>query len=176
MKTRGVFLLLLLAARAAMGGDAPVPVAMPGERYDGMSARSPFTLASAAPIVAASASFAANWYVSGIARLNDEDFVSIKARDLSTQFSLFGREANPQNGVALASVQWSDTVGKSTVILRKGTETARLEFNEAELRNAPRFAAATPTAGATPAIAPATGALSHPPEVRRRALPIPVPR
>ena len=81
---------------------------------------------------------------SKIARLGDTDFVTIKSRDASQQFSLFGSE--PQNGVSVASVQWSETVGKSTVILKKGTETAKLEFNEAELRGPAQGAA--PPAGA----------------------------
>ncbi len=38
------------------------------------------------------ASFAQNWYVAGIGRLQDEDFVSVKSRDLSSQFTLRGRE------------------------------------------------------------------------------------
>ena len=89
------------------------------------------------------ASFAARWFVSGIARIGSEDFVTIKSRDLSKQFSLYGnREA--VDGVELASVTWSDSVGKSTVVLRKGTETAKLESNEAELHAAAPPAAKPP--------------------------------
>jgi hypothetical protein len=175
------FLLLLLGTCAARGGDNPVPAPMPKERYGELGAHSPFAPATASPAVQTQASFAANWFVSGMARVNDEDFVSIKARDLSTQFSLFGREVNPQNGVALASVNWSDVVGRSTVILRKGTETARLEFNEADLRNPPQIATA-PRTGDVVAKAAAAGSLAgnplpaRAPEVRRRSLPIPGPR
>jgi hypothetical protein len=98
---------------------------------------SPFAVATAeTPPPAPTASFAANWFVSGIARVGDEDFVTIKSRDLSTQFSLFGTK-DTRDGVALASVTWSEAVGKSTVILRKGTETAKLEFNEAEMKATP---------------------------------------
>jgi hypothetical protein len=97
--------------------------------------RCPFALTS--PIAApapARAFFAANWYVSGIARLGDADFVTIKARDLATEFSLYGQEPNPQNHVSLVRIDWSDEVGKSIVTIRKDTETAKLEFNEAEVR------------------------------------------
>lgn len=112
---------------------APVPESRPLARYAAMTEKSPFALATAAaPAAEPQASFAANWYVAGIARLGDTDFVTIKSRDASTQFSLFGRE--PQNGVSVASVEWSETIGKSKVILQKGTETAKLEFNEADLR------------------------------------------
>jgi len=93
-------------------------------------------------------SFAANWYVSGIGRLGDQDFVTVKSRDLSTQFSLYGNELNPKEGVTLVSINWSETVGKSTVLLKKGAETATLEFNEAEVHGPPKA-----PAGANPNVA-----------------------
>jgi len=65
-----------------------------------------------APAAEPQASFAANWFVSGIARIGDQDFVTIKARDLSTQFSLYGNEPDQKYGVTLASVDWSDAVGE----------------------------------------------------------------
>ncbi len=121
------------AVEEAAPAPAPVPESRPIARYAAMTEKSPFALATAAaPVAEPQASFAANWYVAGIARLGDTDFVTIKSRDASTQFSLFGRE--PQNGVSVASVEWSETIGKSKVILQKGTETAKLEFNEADLR------------------------------------------
>ena len=123
----------LITAQMLTAADIPKPMPWPKERYAGMTTRSPFAPAtSPEPIAAPRNSFAANWFITGLGQLNGEVFVSIKARDLSTQFSLYGQE--PRNGVTLAGVTWSNTVGKSTVILRKGAETARLEFNEAELR------------------------------------------
>ncbi len=112
-----------------------------------MREHSPFAVATAeAPPAPAQASFAANWFVSGIARLGDDNFVTIKSRDLATQFSLFAGETD-LNGVSLASVNWTDAVGKSTVILRKGTETAKLEFNEEAVRAAPQSTPAPPKSG-----------------------------
>jgi hypothetical protein len=171
-------LLLLAGTTVATGGDNPIPASLPGERYAEMSARSPFAVATAAPIPQTAQSFAANWYVSGMARLNGEDFVSIKSRDLSIQFSLHGREEDPRTGVALESVDWSDDVGRSMVILRKGTETARLEFNGADLRNPPQIAAASRPAPApfAPAVFASALAQAKPPEIRRRRVPIPAPR
>jgi len=172
-----------------------LPSALPKDRYASLRARSPFALATVAVATPApQASFAANWYVSGVARLGDDYFVTIKGRDLSTEFTLFASEA--VDGVTLASVNWSDQVGKSTVILKKGTETARLEFNEAQLR-APA-AAATAGGNHPPAVRPpVVAATMHPQNpraagvnmaaavpnapgggapLRRRSLPIPVPR
>jgi hypothetical protein len=125
--------------------EDPAPAPLPADRYATMAAQSPFALATAvAPSSVSPDSFAANWYVSGIARLGDADFVTIKSRDAALQFSLFGREPSREQGVSVASVNWSETIGKSTVILQKGTEMAKLEFNEAELRG-PVVAGTTPT-------------------------------
>src|SRR5258708_5891960 len=91
-------LIGLLFALRAGSAEIPNPTQLPMDRYATMAERSPFALSTApAPVAAPQASFAANWYVSGIARVGDADFVTIKSRDLSTQFSLFAHE--PQNGV-----------------------------------------------------------------------------
>jgi hypothetical protein len=180
MKRLCLFLFLLANAGAALAGEPAAPVALPSERYAAMRNHSPFAIATAGPVVDSRASFAANWFVTSVARLGNDEFVTIKARDQSTQFSLFGREANPQNGIVLASINWSEAVGKSTVVLRKGTETAQLEFNEAEIRkpsvtSTPRngSAAASPAPGASANNATPAGAK---PETRRRIVPIPGPR
>ncbi len=112
--------------------------------------------------------------------------MTIKSRDLAVQFSLFARETDRVTGVSLASVNWSDHVGKSTVILRKGTETARLEFNEAEVRGpAPTVAATANPRGGKPStndttVSPTPGNvtanLDSVTAIRRRSLPIPQPR
>lgn len=111
--------------------DSTIPHAWPITRYEQLKGQVPFALATPVePKVVDKAGFAANWYISGIAHLDGENFVTIKARDLSTEFSLYGQEA--VNGVSLASIEWSEKIGKSIVIIKRGSETARLEFNEAE--------------------------------------------
>lgn len=158
MPTSKLFLLtgiLGVTTLRALAADDPTPAAFPMDRYAAMTTKSPFALATPpAPTAAPQGSFAANWFVGGLARLGDIDFVTIKSRDANTQFSLFGHEPNPANGVSMASVNWSDAVGKSTVVLQLGTETAKLEFNEADLRGPaqPAGAPANPGSGAVPAI------------------------
>lgn len=149
MKLRPLICCAALLAVPVWAADQPMPEAHPAGRYSTMVEKSPFALATAAaPVAEPQASFAANWYVHGIARVGDTDFVTIKSRDATQIFSLIGRE--PQNGVSVASIEWSETIGKSKVILQKGTETAKLEFNEAELRgpapgtNPPNVAATKP--------------------------------
>ncbi len=121
--------------------ESPIPAAWPRDHYTSLAAQSPFAVASAAPpIPETRGSFAANWFVTGLGNLNGKDFVSIKARDLSTQFSLYGDE--PRDGVSIVRVIWVGETGKSTVVLRKGHETAEVAFNESEIRS-PATTAAT---------------------------------
>ena len=105
------------------------------ERYATMAAKSPFALATTtvAP-EAPQASFAANWYVAGIGRFGEVYFVTIKSRDATQIFSVFGQETHSGTGVSVTGIDWSETLGKTTVTVRKGTEVAKLEFNEAEVR------------------------------------------
>jgi hypothetical protein len=126
-------LLFLGIQSLPLSAENPVPSAFPADRYASLRASSPFALATVvAPAPAPQASFAANWFISGIARIGDDNFVTISSRDLSRQFSLFAGESI--DGVTVAGVSWSDSVGKSTVTLRRGAETAQLEFNEAQVR------------------------------------------
>ena len=190
-------LTLALAGQSWLAGaEDAVPAAFDKSRYESLRMKSPFAVASATVAPVTQASFAANWYVTSVARIDDANFATIKSRDTITQFSLYGDEA--VDGVTLASVNWSDAIGKSTVVLRKGTETARLEFNEAQLRSpSPATAAASPApaggqpAGANAALtnpqplggnmaaaskAPMPNGAGAPGVPRRRVLPIPVPR
>ena len=186
-------LILALAGQGvAVRAEEAIPTAFTKDRYESLRARSPFALATTAVATAPQASFAANWYVTGVARIGDDNFVTIKSRDLATQFTLFGNE--PVGGVTVASVNWSDQVGKSTVVLCKGTETARLEFNEAQWRMAvaaPVATTAKPGINSLPVAkeesstnargivvqGEGTAVVSNNSgPLRRRKLPIPVPR
>ncbi len=141
-----LFATVVGSARAfAVEGAIPEP--FPADRYAAMVAQSPFALATpvAPPPTVPERGFAADWYVTGLARYEDKDFVSIKSRDLATSFSLYGTEES--NGVALVGVEWSTERGKSTVTVRKGGEVARLEFNQAELQAAAPPAQPMPVPG-----------------------------
>jgi hypothetical protein len=123
---------MVSVVQAAVGADEVIPTAHPTARYSAMREHCPFAIAAPVSTPAPpQPSFAANWYVSGIARVGDADFVSIKARDLSSQFSLFGREPDTKSGVSLVGIEWMEGLGKSVVTIQKGPEIAKLEFNEA---------------------------------------------
>lgn len=203
IRSASIVVALTMCASVLKADENPVPTPLPADRYSAMSTHCPFAIATpAAPAATPQASFAANWFVSGLARIGDDYFVTIKARDLSAQFSIFGKESDSATGITLASVNWSDTLGKSTVVLRKGTETAQLEFNEAEIHATPApqpRAKTSPQPGQTPMntnanpipVGHAPGPLVNPngfpttklppspigapSTIRRRSVPIPVP-
>ena len=126
--------LLALVTSPAFALESAVPAAFPADRYEKMAEKSTFALATpAAPVVTPQASFAANWFLTAVGRdAQGQDFITVKAQDGSVHFSLSGQEANPETGVSLASVNWSDTFRESTAIIKKGAETAKLVFSKEE--------------------------------------------
>jgi len=129
-------ILALLAGQALALQDV-VPQAFPADRYEMMVKKSPFALATpVVPQVTVGPNFAASWYLTAVGRdAQGQDFITVKAQDGSVHFSLAGNEPNsdatsPAVGVSLASLNWSDTFRKSTAIIKKGTETAKLEFSK----------------------------------------------
>lgn len=131
--------LLALLTAPALAAENVVPTAFPADRYAPIVEKSPFALATplAPPPPPPSASFAANWFLTAVAKDPEgRDFVTIKAQDGSVHFSLGSGETDA-SGVSLASVDWSETMGKSTAIIKKGVETAKLIFSQTEMTPAP---------------------------------------
>lgn len=135
-------MLLVLAAAGLAHSATALEKAMlepfPEARYQPMIARSPFALATpVAPPVAADKSFADGWYLAGISQFDGKNFVAVRSRDLSVQFSLYGDERREDNGVKLQSVEWSPTLGRTTATIEKDGQFAKLEqLNQSELASA----------------------------------------
>jgi len=144
MKPTLLFIASAVAALRAGAAEEAIPSALPAERYEAMIVKSPFALATPPAPVAAppEKSFAAGWYVSGLAQLDGKDFVTIKSQDHDVQLSLFG--SDPSDGVSLQKVEWSPSIGRSTVTIAKDGQTAKLEFNQAELQTGAVAPAAPP--------------------------------
>jgi hypothetical protein len=134
----GLVALGLLGAWAASQPPAPatpLPTPFPEARYQQMTAKSPFAVASASAEATAAPTpgFAAQLYVTGVARVGDKDFVAIKTRDPqegkpAVQFLEVG--GTTEEGIKVESVKWSDETGKSTVDVSKAGERATLAFDE----------------------------------------------
>jgi hypothetical protein len=115
---------------------APVPQPFEAGRYAALIEKSPFAVSTAAPEPAApTESFASNWKVNGLSKSRSADgtvihTVFIQSRDLTTRFTLSGELPNA-DGISIASVEEAAIPTRSVVILRKGSETARVEFDQA---------------------------------------------
>jgi hypothetical protein len=138
-------LLLLLAPLAVSAAETRLTD--PTARYSAMLEQSPFALATVVETPAEpKESFAANWELTGLARLRDEkgdekDYVTIRSRDRRLAFTLHGeQEATDEEakGVSIQSVDRQEAARKSSVMLKRGSETAKVEFSQE---------ASAPTAG-----------------------------
>lgn len=141
----------LLPLGPAHGAPFAAPTPIPAARYDGMIKKSPFAPATAAtPPPPSAPGFAANLYVTGVARIGNRNFVTVLSRDQQSRFSLLEGEKSPE-GIEVSKVEWSDEVGKTRVHLKKGKETGVLEFDQALLQKG--VAGATAAAGGMPGAA-----------------------
>ncbi len=127
--------LLALAASPALALESAVPARFPADRYEKMAEqkgeKALFALATptVAPVVT-QAGFATNWYLTAVGRdPQGQEFVTIKAQDGSVHFSLSGGEANPETGVSLVNITWSDAWRKSKATIKKGAELAEIVFS-----------------------------------------------
>jgi len=86
--------------------------------------------------------FAKDLVLTGAARLNTgEYYITISSKD-QNQAQRFGiKSGETYNGISVASVAWSDAIGKTKVTLKNGNEFGVVSFDEAVI-NTPSPAAA----------------------------------
>jgi hypothetical protein len=130
-------LFLLLAPLAVSAAETRLTD--PSSRYSAMLSESPFALAT---VVEApkepTESFTANWELTGLAKLRDangeeKDFVTIRSRDRRLSFTLLGNQEATEKeaeGVSIHSVDRQEGARKSTVMLKRGAETGKIEFSQ----------------------------------------------
>jgi hypothetical protein len=145
----GIIGLMALTAWAETSQQAQsLPTPFPEVRYQHMSTKSPFAVASAtgAATAAPTPGFAAQLYVNGVVHLGRTDYAAIKSRDpdqLTAVFLAVG-ETSP-DGLKVEKIHWSDEMGKSTVDVSKNGEKATLIFDEQQMaKNAPPVPAGMP--------------------------------
>jgi hypothetical protein len=100
-----------------------------------MIASSPFALATraAGPAPDAPNPFA-DLVVATLAQINDpvtgaRDIVTIRSRADQSTFTLEGNEPN-HDGFQIARIDWSDRVGETKVVIKKGAQIGTLEFDK----------------------------------------------
>ena len=159
--------LLAVAAIAtvdAFPAAAPtIPQRPPPETYEKLTEDWPFALATApTPVAAPVIGWSSNYYVSGIGKQTtdgtEEVYVAIKKKDGTGAFSLFGNKKNDAEDVSVAGIEWSDSIGKSRVTLKRGSEFATIEFDQAALQAAAQH---------QPPAQPARPGMPNPPGVRQ---------
>ena len=118
--------------------DSNLPKPFPASRYAALLEKSPFAVATAVPEAAPPAeNFATNFVITGLAKNKGADgkelhTVFVRSRDLSTRLVLTGDKPSDE-GISVVSVEEAAVAAKSTVILKKGSETGRVEFDQAAL-------------------------------------------
>ncbi len=144
-----------LPEKAAKAAGADLPKAFPPSRYSALLEKSPFAVATAAPEAAPPAeNFSTNFVITGLAKNRGADgkevhTVFVRSRDLSTRLVLTGDKPSDE-GISVVSVEEAAVAARSVVILKKGSETGKVEFDQAAL-------AASSGGGQPPPAAPQPG-------------------
>ena len=138
MKTL-VLSVALLSTVSLAGAVELMPTAFSSSRYQSMIDKSPFSLgtpppAAVAPPAPAAPTFTQDLYLVGLAKLGNQDFVSIASKDQTQRFSILVGEQGP-DGITVASVAREPGLAKSKVTLKKGTEFGTITFDEAAQNN-----------------------------------------
>jgi hypothetical protein len=126
----GGSILVLLAAAAGRADD--IPKHFNFDRYQVMLDRSPFAVATAVALPAATPDFAKDLYVANAAKSPDGDMVTI-ASGSDKNFKKYLTTKEAVDGYSVANIEWSDRVGATKVTISKDGKFATLTFNQALL-------------------------------------------
>jgi len=123
--------VVLFAAGVVVAADElPKPQAF--ARYEPMMKRSPFAVATAVALPAATPNFAKDLYIANAARTPDGDLVTL-ASSADKNFKKYLSTKVPVEGYSVPSIEWSDRVGATKVTISKDGQFATLTFNQALL-------------------------------------------
>ena len=112
--------------------DDVLPPRFNFDRYSLMVDHSPFAIATAVAVPAATPDFAKDLYVANAARLPEGDMATI-ASSSDQNFKKYLSTKEPVDGYSIASIEWSDRVGATKVTISKDGKFATLTFNQALL-------------------------------------------
>ena len=141
-------LLSLLAVSGAVPGraDDVLPPRFNFDRYSAMVKNSPFAIATAVALPAATPNFAKDLYVANAAHSPEGDMATI-ASSSDQNFKKYLTTREPVDGYGIASIEWSDRVGATKVTISKDGKFATLTFNQALLTQASATARPAPGQG-----------------------------
>ena len=133
---------VLTCLHGAMALAGVIPDPLPASRYDKMLDQSPFAVATPTEAPAEKiVGWAENLYLGPVAHITkdgeEKDFVVVKSRsDPTGSFTLIGNAEN-SDGIQLVKLEWSENPAKAKAVVKKGTEFATLEVNQADFTNPP---------------------------------------
>ncbi len=124
----------IVAGFSAMSGKADdnIPPHFNFDRYSAMVDHSPFAIATAVALPAATPDFAKDLYVANAARSPEGDMVTI-ASSSDQNFKKYLTTREPVDGYSIASIEWSDRIGATKVTISNDGKFATLTFNQALL-------------------------------------------
>ena len=135
LKRYRYFLMLIVGAFALSAGVCAaddLPKSFDFIRYESITKKSPFAVATAAAPVATAASFAKDLYIANAAHSPDGDLVTI-ASSADKGFKKYLTTNEPADGYSISNIEWSDRVGETKVTIAKDGQFATLTFNQALL-------------------------------------------
>jgi hypothetical protein len=105
------------------------------DRYSAMADHSPFAVATAVAVPAATPDFAKDLYVANAAHSPECDMVTI-ASGSDQNFKKYLSTMVPVDGYSIARIEWSEKVGETKVAISKDGKFFILSFNQALLSQA----------------------------------------
>ncbi|HET9367877.1 MAG TPA: hypothetical protein VFO22_07380 [Candidatus Udaeobacter sp.] len=139
-----MFAAALLGVICAQAEDV-LPPRFTYDRYSKMVDNSPFAIATAVAVPAATPDFAKDLYVANAARSPDGDLVTI-ASTSDHNFKKYLTTKGSVDGYSIADIEWSERVGATKVTISKDGNFATITFNQALLQqSAPNTALAART-------------------------------
>jgi hypothetical protein len=152
-----------------------IPKRLTFDRYSSMLNQSPFAVATAVAVPAATPNFAKDLYVANAARTADGDLVTIMSGgDKNLKEYLSTKQPN-EHGYSISNIEWSDRPGATKVTISKDGQFATLAFNQALMKEGPGM----PAQGVPNAIVqPSMPQPMPPPAIPRpnpQGIPTPIP-
>jgi hypothetical protein len=146
----------------SVSADEVLPARFNFDRYSAMLKNSPFAIATAVALPAATPDFAKDLYIANAARSPEGDMVTLMSTS-DQNFKKYLNTEEPVDGFSIASIEWSDKVGDTKVTISKDGQFATLTFNQALLSQAMPAGrlAANPMPVAVPMV-PSSGTVSAP--------------
>src|SRR6266513_6503067 len=132
-----LMLTLILAVLEVIHSQAEevLPPQFNFDRYSKMVDHSPFAIATAVAPPAATPDFAKDLYIANAARSPEGDMVTL-ASSSDHNFKKYLTTRQPVEGYSIASIEWSEDVGKTKVTISKDGKFATLTFNQSLLSQA----------------------------------------